>query len=131
MTNLEKDQNDNKFSETNKPAQEEGKGRREFIKAAAIAVGGIAVAASLTGEADAQTGTAQVYVSTTGPTGHPLARVAVDPSVTATSLGALLQNVVTNSSVLAAAGLGACTPCKSGLDIMIINHFQGVFSFTD
>lgn len=129
MTNLEKDQDRNQLGETNKPALEGGKGRREFIKTAAAAVGGIAVVASLTGEADAQTGTAQVYVSTTGPTGHPLARVTVDPAITATSLGSVLDNVVTNSSVLAAAGLVACGACKSGLDILIVNRFQGVFSF--
>lgn len=129
MSNLEKENNGNEFSETNKPTQKDGTGRREFMKTAAAVVGGITVVASLTGEADAQTGTAQVYVSTTGPTGHPLARVAVDPSISAASLGPLLQNVVTNSSVLAAAGLVSCLGCKSGLDIMLVNRFQGVFSF--
>jgi hypothetical protein len=127
MTNLEKE-NDGNNSEINKPTQRDGKGRREFIKSAAAVVGGITVVASLTGEANAQTGTAQVYVSTTGTTGNPMARVAVDSNISAASLGPLLQNVVTNSSVLAAAGLASCLPCKSGLDIMLITHFQGVFS---
>jgi len=127
MTNPEKENDGN--NEINSPSQKEGKGRREFIKAAAAVVGGITVVGSLTGEADAQTGTAQVYVSTTGPTGHPIARVAVDPGISSTSLGPLLQNVVTNSSVLAAAGLSACGACKSGLDILLVNRFQGVFSF--
>lgn len=127
MTNPEKENDGN--NEINNPSQKEGKGRREFIKAAAAVVGGITVVASLTGEADAQTGTAQVYVATSGPTGRPTARVAVDPAIPASSLGSLLQNVVSNSSVLAAAGLASCLGCKSGLDIIIFNRFPGVFSF--
>ena len=127
MTNPE----NNGSNEINNPTQKEGTGRRDFIKAAVAVVGGITIVGALTGEADAQTGTAQVYVATTGPTGHPLARVAVDPAISAASLGPLLQNVVTNSSVLAAAGLVACGSCKSGLDIILTNRFQGVFSFTD
>jgi hypothetical protein len=129
MTNSEKENAESISREINQPNREEGKGRREFIKTAAAVVGGITVVAALTGEAEAQTGTAQVYVATSGPTGHPIARVAVDPAISAASLGPLLQNVVTNSSVLLAAGLSACGSCKSGIDILLVNRFQGVFSF--
>jgi hypothetical protein len=129
MTNLTQENDGNKSGEIKKPTQEEGKGRREFIKTAAAVVGGITVAASLPGEAHAQTQaqTGTVYVTTTGPTGHPTALVTVDPGISPASLGALLQNVVTNRGIISAAGLPPCG-CKSGLDINIMNNFPEVFS---
>jgi len=56
----------------------------------------------------------------------PHAEVLVDSKVSASQLGALVQNITTNKAVLSAAGLRACGGCKSGLDILIRDRFQEV-----
>ncbi len=66
----------------------------------------------------------EVRVSKKGPTGGPHAEVLVDGKITASQLGALVQNVTTNKAVLSAAGLRACGGCKSGLDLNIRDRFQ-------
>ena len=50
----------------------------------------------------------------------------MDSKVSASQLGALVQNITTNKAILSAAGLRACGGCKSGLDILIRDRFQEV-----
>ncbi len=69
---------------------------------------------------------AEVRVSKSGPSGKPRAEVIVDPKITASQIGALVQSVTTSKPVLTAAGLRACGGCKSGLDINILDRFQEV-----
>ena len=69
---------------------------------------------------------AQVYVSKIGPAGRPVAEVRVDSAISAHQLADVLQNVTTNGRVLSAAGLRACQGCKSGLDLTILDNYQGV-----
>ena len=69
---------------------------------------------------------AEVCVSKKGPGRAPYAEVLVDSKVSASQLGALVQNITTNKAVLSAAGLRACGGCKSGLDILIRDRFQEV-----
>jgi hypothetical protein len=70
---------------------------------------------------------AEVRVSKHGPNGRPHAEVIVNSNITAAGLAGILQKVVTDDRVFTAAGLKPC-PCKSGLDINIIDHFQGVIN---
>jgi hypothetical protein len=70
--------------------------------------------------------TFEVRVSKKGPTSSPVAEILVDGKISASQLGALVQNVTTNKGVLSAAGLRACGGCKSGLDINIIDRYQEV-----
>lgn len=68
----------------------------------------------------------EVRVSKTGPHGRPVAEVIVDNNITAAQLVAVVQNVVTNDGVLAAAGLGKCPGCKSGMDVNILGQYEAV-----
>src|SRR5258708_35493640 len=61
----------------------------------------------------------EVRVSKKGPTGGPHAEVLVDGKITASQLGALVQNVTTNKAVLSAAGLRACGGSKLGRELYI------------
>ena len=70
--------------------------------------------------------TVEVRVSKKGPAGAPRAEVLVNSKISASQLGALVQNSTTNKAVLSAAGLRACGGCKSGLDLNIIDRFQQV-----
>lgn len=72
--------------------------------------------------------TVEVRVSKKGPAGRPQAEVLVNGKISASQLGALVQNVTTNKAVLSAAGLRACGGCKSGLDLNIIDRFQQVIN---
>ena len=71
----------------------------------------------------------QVLVSKSGPNGRPMARLTVASSMTAAQLGAAVQHVVADPRIIQAAGLKACSPCKSGLDISVIEHDQEMFQF--
>lgn len=68
---------------------------------------------------------AEVHVSKNGPNGRPQAQVIVSSNISAAGLAGILQKVVTNERVFTAAGLKPC-PCKSGLDINIIDRFEDV-----
>jgi len=57
-----------------------------------------------------------------GPNGRPQAQVTVDAAVSAGNLGGLISKIVSNERVLSIAGLVACSGCKSGLDINIIDN---------
>ena len=70
----------------------------------------------------------EVRVSKKGSSGAPRAEILVDGKISASQLGALVQNVTTNKAVLTAAGLRACGGCKSGLDLNIIDRFQQVIN---
>jgi hypothetical protein len=70
--------------------------------------------------------TAEVRVSKKGPGRAPTAEILVDSKISASQLGALVQNITTNKAILSAAGLRACAGCKSGLDIQILDRFQEV-----
>lgn len=134
MTDFEQ-QNDGHTSgdtltENNKTPNKEDAGRRGFLKTAATIIGGMTVVASLTDEAagQTQTTTANVYVSQIGPNGRPLAEIRVVSSVSPGSLASIVEQVVSNPAVQKAAGLAACAPCRSGLDINITDNFQEVLT---
>jgi hypothetical protein len=65
---------------------------------------------------------ARVRVSKAGPDGRPVALVIVNGAISASDLGALIQKVTTSEKVLNLGGLRACTGCKSGLDLNIIDQ---------
>ena len=70
---------------------------------------------------------AQVRVSKYGPNGRPQAEVLVAGNITAAGLAGVLQKVVTNDRVFNAAGLKPC-PCKSGLDLHIVDRFEDIIN---
>lgn len=70
----------------------------------------------------AEKAAAHVTISKAGPHGHPVAHVMVNQGITSSQLGGLVEKVATNEAILKAAGLRACTGCKSGLDINILDE---------
>jgi hypothetical protein len=65
--------------------------------------------------------TARVRVAKSGPEGRPMALVIVPGGISASDLGGVIQKVTTNEKILNLGGLRACTGCKSGLDITILD----------
>lgn len=69
---------------------------------------------------------AEVRVSKIGFSGRPVAQVSVASGIRADQVAAVVRSAVTNEAILRAAGLAACTGCKSGLDINIMDYGQEV-----
>lgn len=64
----------------------------------------------------------RVRVSKSGPDGKPTALVIVPHNISAADLGNVVQKVSTNEKILSLGGLRACTGCKSGLDLTIVDQ---------